>query len=37
MVKLQGLHPQCVTNEGGEKTSVILPISEFEELLRKYV
>lgn len=33
MVKLQDLHPQYITNEGGEKTSVILPISEFEELL----
>jgi len=27
------LHPQYVINERGEKTSVILPISEFEEFL----
>ncbi len=33
MVKIKDLHPQYITNEGGEKTSVILPISEFEELL----
>lgn len=33
MVRLKNLHPQYITNEAGEKTSVILPISEFEELL----
>jgi hypothetical protein len=33
MLKLKKLHPQYITNEAGEKTSVILPISEFEELL----
>jgi hypothetical protein len=33
MLKLKKLHPQYVTNDAGEKTSVILPISEFEELL----
>ena len=33
MVKLKDLHPQYITNESGEKTSVILPISEFQELL----
>ena len=33
MVKLNELNPQYVTNESGEKTSVILPISEFQELL----
>lgn len=27
------MHPQYVINERGEKTSVILPISEFEEFL----
>ena len=33
MVKIKDLHPQYITNEAGEKTSVILPISEFQELL----
>ena len=33
MVKMSDLNPQYITNEAGEKTSVILPISEFEELL----
>lgn len=33
MVKLMDLNPQYVTNEAGEKMSVILPISEFRELL----
>jgi len=27
------LHPQFVTNEAGERTAVILPIDEFQELL----
>jgi hypothetical protein len=33
MVELKGLQPQYVMNESGEKTSVILPIAEFEDLL----
>lgn len=33
MVKLQELHPQYITNEDGKRTSIILPIVEFEELL----
>ena len=33
MVKPGDLHPQYVTDKNGEKTSVILPISEFEELI----
>ena len=33
MIKLKNLHPQYITNESGEKTSIILPIEEFEELL----
>jgi hypothetical protein len=33
MVKLAELHPQYITDENGEKKSVILPISEFEELI----
>lgn len=27
------LHPQFITNEKGEKLSVVLPINEYEELL----
>ena len=33
MVRLKDLHPQYITNEAGEKTSVIIPIDEFQELL----
>ena len=33
MIKLKNLHPQYITNVSGEKTSIILPIEEFEELL----
>jgi hypothetical protein len=33
MVKLKELHPQYVTNEEGQRTSVILPIRKFEKLL----
>ena len=33
MVRLSDLHPLFVTDEKGEKKSVILPISEFEELV----
>ena len=33
MVKLKDLHPQYITNEKGERKSVVLSISEFEELL----
>jgi hypothetical protein len=33
MVKLQALHPQYITDEQGQRTSVILPIAEFETLL----
>ena len=33
MVKLKDLHPQYITNEKGERASVILPIAEFEDLI----
>jgi hypothetical protein len=33
MIKLDDLHPQYITDERGEKKSVIFPISEFEDLL----
>ena len=33
MIKSEDLHPQYITKETGEKTAVVLPISEFEELL----
>jgi hypothetical protein len=33
MVDLRQLKLQYVTNEAGEKTAIILPIEEFEELL----
>jgi hypothetical protein len=33
MLDLRQLKPQYVTNEAGEKTAIILPIKEFEELL----
>ena len=30
---MKPIHIQYVTNDAGEKTSVIIPISEFEELM----
>lgn len=33
MLDLKRLHLQYVANEQGERTAVILPIQEFEELL----
>ena len=33
MIKLKELNPQFITNEKGKRTSVILPISKFQELL----
>ena len=33
MINIKDLNPQYITNEAGEKTSVILPIEEFHELI----
>ncbi|MDR9402401.1 MAG: hypothetical protein RI580_03080 [Halothece sp. Uz-M2-17] len=33
MIKLHNLHPEYITDQQGKKKSVILPISEFEELI----
>ena len=33
MIELHDLHPEYITDQRGEKKSVILPISEFEELI----
>jgi hypothetical protein len=33
MIRLDDLHPEYITDQQGEKKSVILPISEFEELI----
>ena len=33
MIQSKKLNLQYITNEAGEKTAVILPISDFEELL----
>ena len=33
MAQLKDLHPQYVTDEEGRRTSIILPIVEFEELI----
>lgn len=33
MINLTDLHPEFIINQQGEKQSVILPISEFEELI----
>jgi len=32
-MKLKDINPQYITNDTGEKISVILPISEFQDLL----
>ena len=33
MAGIKDLKPQYITNEAGERISVVLPISKFEELL----
>lgn len=33
MVKLNDLHPEYITDEKGERKSIVLPISEFEEMI----
>jgi hypothetical protein len=33
MAELKDLHLQYITDETGEKTSVIVPLAEFQELL----
>ncbi len=33
MLNLKQLNPQYITTEFGKKTAVVLPISEFQELL----
>jgi len=33
MIHLNDLHPEYITDQTGEKKSIILPISEFEALL----
>lgn len=33
MVDLKKLNPQYITSGSGEKTAVILPLNEFEELM----
>jgi hypothetical protein len=33
MAAIKDLNPQFITNEAGEKISVVLPISKFQELL----
>ncbi len=33
MVSIGNLHPQYITDENGNKTSVILPLPEFIELI----
>lgn len=33
MINIEQLHPQFITDEKGNKQSVILPISTFQELL----
>ena len=35
MVNLNDLHPEYITDEKGEKKSIILPLSEFEELIEE--
>ena len=33
MIGIEELNPQYITNENGEKISVVLPMAKFEELL----
>lgn len=32
-MNIKNLHPEYITNEKGEKQSVILPISDYQELI----
>lgn len=32
-MKINKIHPQYITNEDGLKTSVVIPIEEYEELM----
>ena len=36
MTMSMNLHPQYITNDNGEKTSVILPIEEYENMLEDF-
>jgi len=33
MLKVQQLHPQYITDVNGQKTSVVIPIKKFQELM----
>ena len=33
MLNIQNLHPQFITDGEGRKTSVVIPIEEFQELM----
>ena len=33
MINIKELHPQFITDESGNKQSVILPITDFQELI----
>lgn len=33
MIQFDDLHPEFITDEKGERKSVILPVAEFEELM----
>jgi hypothetical protein len=35
MIGLKELNPQYITNEAGEKISVVLPMAKFQELLEE--
>ena len=37
MTMLMNLHPQYITDENGKKISVVLPIEEFENLVKQSV
>lgn len=34
MINIEELHPQFITDEKGRRKSVVLPIADFQELIR---
>ena len=36
MLNVQQLHPQYITDVNGQKTSVVIPIKEFQELMEDF-
>jgi hypothetical protein len=33
---MNAIHPQYITNENGEKVSVVIPIAEYEQMIEEW-